>query len=92
MARSLGLPSSIRVERATEAFAPDTPIRQQLSALVEDMVVARLTDGRLCTIGWIPERSPGGAFRIEVDGAEPSWAESWVEVTRQVARASGDEH
>lgn len=84
----LGLPASLRIERHPEHFSPDAALRQQLSALVEDMVVARLPDGRRCAIGWHPERSPGGAFRIDVDGTEPSWVESWDEVKARVARAT----
>ncbi|MEO1233719.1 MAG: hypothetical protein AAFZ18_32960 [Myxococcota bacterium] len=84
----LGLPSSLRIERTPEQFSPHAELRHQLSSLVEDMVVARLPDGRRCTIGWHPERSPGGAFRVDVDHSESHWADSWSEVTAHLTRAT----
>ena len=36
------------------------------SYLTEDMIEIDLPDGRTIEVGWLPERDPGGAYRLTV--------------------------
>lgn len=59
-------------------FDPERPPRSQLSAMVERLVEFERGSSTV-RVGWCPERSPGGAFRVEVDDRE-AWFDAWSEV------------
>ncbi len=68
---------------ASPAFRPELPLRSQLSALGERLCELRLAGGLVLRVGFEPERSPGGAFRI-TDGSEERWADDWASVERLI--------
>lgn len=70
------------------AFDPSRPPRTQLSAMSERLVEGVGPQGVPVRLGWVPERSPGGAFRLQVD-AEERWFEGWDQARAALAAAFG---
>lgn len=79
-ATALNLPPQLSVTHVEDTFDPSQPLRKQLSALSECLVEGTLPNGQSFAVGWWPERSPGGAFRVDAAGREVGWADGWAEV------------
>lgn len=66
-------------------FDPARTPREQLSAMVERLVVVE-AKGAPLELGWVPERSPGGAFRLQSAQGE-AWFDAWDAAREALERA-----